>query len=284
MNFWDSVKKFAQPYADEEYDDFEENDDLFAEEKGKPRRRAATATAEPAPAAPVPASAETNFNSKVLSTGSNKPGVVLFRPITFGDAVSAANDLRERKEINVMIPESSIEWRWEDMTDDERYTNLDLDGKTYTLYANNNGNHLHGGKVGFSHRVWSVAEKDCAEPELILHLVSPDGEEGYPGTLKVMVTYTFTDENELLIRYEAVSDKDTLCNLTNHTYFNLNGEAGGKKIEDHTFEMNCDTFTVVDDKCIPTGEQRDVTGTPFDFREAVRVGDRLDMTPNCSPF
>lgn len=103
MNFWDSVKKFAQPYADEEYDDFEENDDLFAEEKGKPRRRAATATAEPTPAAPVPASAETNFNSKVLSTGSNKPGVVLFRPITFGDAVSAANDLRERKAVIVNL-------------------------------------------------------------------------------------------------------------------------------------------------------------------------------------
>ena len=99
MNFWDSVKKFAQPYSAEEYDDFEDSDELFTEEKGNPRRRA-VATAEPAPATPAPPSANTD---RVLSTGSNKPGVVLFRPITFGDAVSAANDLRERKAVIVNL-------------------------------------------------------------------------------------------------------------------------------------------------------------------------------------
>ena len=115
------------------------------------------------------------------------------------------------------------------------------------------------------------------EDSLILKLVSPDGEEGYPGTLKVMVTYTWTDENELIIRYEAVSDKDTLCNLTHHSYFNLEGEGSGTVL-DHTFEINADTFTVGDSELIPTGEQRDVTGTPFDFRNATRLGDVIAQT------
>ena len=158
----------------------------------------------------------------------------------------------------------------------------ELNGVKLTLAKNEKGiTHLHGGKVGFNEKLWDVTPiEGICEDMLILKYTSPDGEEGYPGTLKVMVTYTFTDENELMIRYEAVSDKDTLCNLTNHTYFNLNGEAGGKTIADHVFEMNCDTFTVVDERCIPTGEQRDVAGTPFDFREPARVGDRLAMTPN----
>lgn len=104
MNLWDSVKKFAQPYSDDEYDDFEENEALFAGEKNRSRRTSATATAEAAPtAAPAPANAENTFNSKVLSTGSNKPGVVLLRPITFGDAVSGANDLRDRKAVIVNL-------------------------------------------------------------------------------------------------------------------------------------------------------------------------------------
>lgn len=89
-----------------------------------------------------------------------------------------------------------------------------------------------------------------------------------------MVTYTFTDENELIIRYEAVSDKDTLCSLTNHAYFNLEGEGSGA-VTDHTFEFNCDTFTVVDQYSIPTGESRDVTGTPFDLREPTRLADAM---------
>jgi len=110
-----------------------------------------------------------------------------------------------------------------------------------------------------------------------LKYTSADGEEGYPGKLQVMVTYTWTDENELIIRYEAVSDKDTLCNLTNHAYFNLEGEGSGTVL-DHVFEINADTFTVGDAELIPTGEQRDVTGTPFDFREGVRLGDVIAQT------
>ena len=155
-----------------------------------------------------------------------------------------------------------------------------LNGKKLTLAKNEKGiTHLHGGNVGFNEKLWDATPLEgICQDQLILRYTSPDGEEGYPGTLRVMVTYTFTDENELMLRYEAVSDKDTLCNLTNHSYFNLNGEAGGRTIEDHIFEMNCDTFTVVDKNCIPTGEQRDVTGTPFDLREPTRVGDGLAKT------
>lgn len=145
-----------------------------------------------------------------------------------------------------------------------------------TLAKNENGKtHLHGGDVGFDRKFWDVTPVEgICEDHLILKYVSPDGEEGYPGTLKVLVTYTFTDDNQLMIRYEAVSDKDTLCNLTNHSYFNLAGEGSGPVV-DHVFEFNADTFTVVDADCIPTGEQRDVTGTPFDLREPTRLGDGL---------
>ena len=150
-----------------------------------------------------------------------------------------------------------------------------LDGREYVLAANDGENHLHGGTRGFDKCVWDAAERDG---KLVFSRLSPDGEEGYPGTLKVMVTYTFTDDNELVIHYEAVSDKDTLCNLTNHTYFNLAGEGSGP-IYDHTIEINADTFTVVSDsKCIPTGEMRPVGGTPFDLREAKRIGDGLALT------
>ena len=147
-------------------------------------------------------------------------------------------------------------------------------GEKVVLAKNEKGkNHLHGGNLGFNRKFWDATPVEgICEDSLILKYVSPDGEEGYPGTLKVMVTYTWTDENELIIRYEAVSDKDTLCNLTNHSYFNLEGEGSGTVLN-HTFEINADTFTVGDPDLIPTGEQRDVTGTNFDFRNPVKLAD-----------
>ena len=155
-----------------------------------------------------------------------------------------------------------------------------LNGKELTLAKNEGGvTHLHGGNVGFDRKFWEATPiEGICEDSLILKYTSPDGEEGYPGTLKVMVTYTFTDDNELVIHYEAVSDKDTLCNLTNHTYFNLAGEGSGT-IEDHVIEIDADTFTAVSDKkCIPTGEMRPVGGTPFDLREPKRIGDGMALT------
>ena len=150
-----------------------------------------------------------------------------------------------------------------------------LNGVDYQLAKNENGvTHLHGGEVGFDKKLWDVTPiEGIGQDMLIMKLTSEDGEENYPGKLNVMVTYTFTDDNELMLRYEAMSDKDTLCSLTNHCYFNLAGEASGKTILDHTMEINADTFTVVDEKCIPTGEMRKVDGTPFDLRSAKRIGD-----------
>jgi aldose 1-epimerase len=155
--------------------------------------------------------------------------------------------------------------------------NFTLNGKNYQLAKNEAGkNHLHGGDKGFDRKLWAaIPLEGICEDSLILKLTSVDGDENDPGTLTVMVTYTFTDENVLIIHYKAVSDKDTLANLTNHSYFNLAGEKSGKTILDHTMEINADTFTVVDAECIPTGEMRDVTGTPFDLREAKRIGDGI---------
>lgn len=152
---------------------------------------------------------------------------------------------------------------------------FDLDGKTYQLYQNNGKNHLHGGKTGFSHRIWQVAEKDGAEPSLTLHLLSEDGDEGYPGALDVCVTYTLTADNALSIHYVATTDKTTILNLTNHTYFNLGGYASGT-VKDHLLCMDADAYLPVDEELIPTGEIRAVENTPFDFRTAKTIGQDID--------
>lgn len=154
-----------------------------------------------------------------------------------------------------------------------------LDGVTYQLYLNNNGNSLHGGKVGFSRKIWSVEAIDGVEPKLILSIVSPDGDDNYPGTLTVTVTYTLLKEGALSIRYEAATDKKTILNLTNHAYFNLGGYASGK-IFDHELWMDCDTYVPTDDTLIPTGEIRPVDGTPFDFRTAKTIGRDFDIEGN----
>ncbi len=151
-----------------------------------------------------------------------------------------------------------------------------LDGKQYQLFINNGPNSLHGGKIGFSHRVWTVKAEDGEEPRLILTLHSPDGEENYPGNLDVTVTYTLLSSNALSIRYEAVTDKRTIVNLTNHCYFNLGGYASGK-IFDHVLQMDADRYLPTDEDLIPTGELRSVEGTPFDFREPKTIGRDFDM-------
>lgn len=154
-----------------------------------------------------------------------------------------------------------------------------LDGVPYQLYLNNNGNSLHGGKIGFSRKIWSAEAVDGEEPKLILSIVSPDGDDNYPGTLTVTVTYTLLKEGALSIRYEAVTDKKTILNLTNHAYFNLGGYASGK-IFDHELWMDCDTYVPTDDTLIPTGEIRPVDGTPFDFRTAKTIGRDFDIEGN----
>ena len=154
-----------------------------------------------------------------------------------------------------------------------------LDGKKYEIYQNNNGNSLHGGKVGFSHKVWAAEAIDGEEPRLVMTLVSPDGDENYPGTLTVTVTYTLLKTNALSIRYEATTDKKTILNLTNHAYFNLGGYASGK-IFDHVLKMDCDAYIPTNETLIPTGEIRSVEGTPFDFREGKTIGRDFDIENN----
>lgn len=146
----------------------------------------------------------------------------------------------------------------------------------YQIYKNNNGNSLHGGKVGFSHKIWNAKAEDGEEPCLILTLISPDGDENYPGTLMVTVTYTLLRSNALSIHYEATTDKKTVVNLTNHAYFNLGGFSSGK-IFDHVLQIDADKYIPTDENLIPTGEIRSVIRTPFDFRSPKTIGEDFDL-------
>ncbi|MBQ8431929.1 MAG: galactose mutarotase [Clostridia bacterium] len=152
-----------------------------------------------------------------------------------------------------------------------------LDGLEYSLFCNNGENALHGGKVGYSHRIWNVKPVDGEEPKLILTLTSPDGDEGYPGTVNVQVTYTLLSSNALSIHYEAETDRRTPLNMTNHVYFNLGGYASGK-VFDHVLQIDADAYLPTNTALIPTGEIRPVEGTPFDFREPKTIGRDFDLT------
>ena len=143
-----------------------------------------------------------------------------------------------------------------------------LNGKEYTLAVNDGPNHLHGGKIGYSHRIWRVEEE--ADDHLCLSLFSPDGEEGYPGNLFVQVTYTVEGATRR-IDYRARADADTVVNLTNHAYFNLGGVEGGD-ILTHKITLHADRVTLVDDTLIPNGQRPDVTGTCFDLRRPREIG------------
>lgn len=153
-----------------------------------------------------------------------------------------------------------------------------LDGKTYTLATNDGPNHLHGGNTGFDKRIWQAEPKETSDgPSIVFRYTSPDGEEGYPGTLKAQVTYTLTNENELRIDYVATTDHATPINLTNHTYFNL---GGGGSVLNEELTLNSDHYTPVDDTLIPTGEIAPVAGTPMDFRKAKPIGRDLGQLTN----
>jgi len=152
-----------------------------------------------------------------------------------------------------------------------------LDGETYTLATNDGDNHLHGGKKGFDKVVWEATPKNDEEGAvLVLTYTSEDGEEGYPGKLDVKVTYTLTNDNALDIQYEAVTDKPTVVNLTQHSYFNLSGLLS-KPVLDHEIYLNADTYLPVDGGLIPTGEYRPVAGTPFDFKEPKLIGKEIEV-------
>ena len=149
-----------------------------------------------------------------------------------------------------------------------------LDGVEYELAANNDENHLHGGVKGFDKVVWKLEDlrSDSNEAVVKLSYISEDGEEGYPGNLACSVIYTLTKDNELKFSYEAQTDKTTVINLTNHSYWNL---AGGGDILGHELTLNADKYTVVDAGLIPTGENRSVKGTPMDFTLPMSIGSRI---------
>jgi aldose 1-epimerase len=150
-----------------------------------------------------------------------------------------------------------------------------LEGKEYTLATNNGPNTLHAGHPGFQEVVWDAKKTDSATLELTY--LAKDMEGGFPGNLNVKVTYQLTDDNALKINYEATTDKTTVVNLTNHAFFNLNGESSGT-ILDHLVQIHADNYTPVDATLIPTGKVETVANTPFDFAKPTKIGERINVT------
>lgn len=154
---------------------------------------------------------------------------------------------------------------------------FEINGTTYKVAENEVGknNNLHGGFCGFNKKIWTAKMVDADEPQLVLSTLSPDGEEGFPGNVSVKVTYTLTSENSIKIHYEGKSDADTVLNMTNHSYFNLNGHANGN-IKNHAMTLNCSFYTPNKETCVPYGEVLSVSGTPFDFTSGKKVGEDLE--------
>jgi len=154
-----------------------------------------------------------------------------------------------------------------------------LGGHEYLLAINDEQHHLHGGMHGFDKQVWHAREQALTDASrLVLRYSSVDGEEGYPGTLDVAVTYTWTDNNELQIDYAASTDAPTILNLTNHSYFNLAGVGQKKDILHHRIQLNASRYLPVDVTLIPTGEYAEVIGTCMDFREQIGIEEKMDVT------
>lgn len=151
-----------------------------------------------------------------------------------------------------------------------------LDGHSYQLNINNGENHLHGGTLGYNKRVWNAEPAQTDTTQAVkLALIDKDGEQGYPGTVNIMVTYILNDKNELVIEYRGRTDKTTILNPTHHSYFNLTGDFS-KNILEHQMMLNADFFTPVNEGLITTGELKKVEGTPFDFRTLTAIGKNIN--------
>jgi len=189
------------------------------------------------------------------------------------DIVNGFNSLEEYLEDHPYF--GAIIGRYGNRICNGRFT---LDGKEYKVPINNGAHSLHGGSTGFDRKIWkgSILEN---QQGVSLNYISQDMEEGYPGNLTVTVEYSLTDKNELVIDYNASTDKPTVVNLTNHSYFNLKGEANGD-ILDHELNLFADRITAVDNTCIPTGKLMDVRNTPFDFLTCHKIGERIDDHSN----
>ena len=233
-----------------------------------------------------------NFSTKIdnktvgLYTISNKNGLKAAITNYGGKLVSLLVPDSSGKMVDVVLGYNSIKDDFEYTKNGAffgaligRYGNriakgkFSLEGKQYQLPINNAPNSLHGGPKGFFAVVWDVVNTTPNSVEL--HYLAKDGEEGYPGNLNVNVTYTLTDENALDIKYKATTDKATVLNLTNHTFFNLNGENSGS-ILDHSLQLNAANYTPVDSTLIPTGKIEKVAGTPLDFTKPFKIGARIN--------
>ena len=209
-------------------------------------------------------------------------GVLSCEIITFGAALRALSvPDREGRPVDVVLGYDSLE-EYENRDGYlgavvGRYANriaggrFSLNGREYTLAVNNGPNHLHGGIVGYSYRVWTVEELTGCKA--VLTLESPDGEEGYPGALSLRVTYLL-EGSALTLRYEALAHGDTVCNLTNHSYFNLSGQGTGPAL-DQLLTLNASCYTPADETSIPLGTLEEVAGTPMDFRSPTPIGQRI---------
>lgn len=219
-------------------------------------------------------------------TLQNSNGITVKIAELGGIVLSLAVPDRDGKTCDVLLGYDTLE---EYLVDDcyfnclvGRYANriahahFSMNGTEYTLACNDGPNHLHGGVRGLNRKIWlPIEQADDAEQMLRLTCTSPDGEEGYPGNIKVVVTYTLTEENEFIIDYEAVTDADTVLCLTWHGYFNL---AGRGTICDHELQLRAETYTPVDVNYIPTGEIHAVAGSCLDFRERRMIGEALETT------
>lgn len=204
----------------------------------------------------------TNYGAKIVS---------LYAPNDKGewaDVVLGFSTFEEWKTKETYF--NAIIGRYANRIKDGRFS---LDGVDYHLATNNGTNHLHGGIVGFNEKVWDVVGQ--TPYSVSLHYTSPDGEEGYPGTLDAYVTYCLTRDNALSITYEAKTDKPTIVGFTNHAYFNLKGEGNGT-IRDHILQVFADNYTPFDETACPTGETLPVDGTEMDFCQPTLIGDRID--------
>ena len=171
--------------------------------------------------------------------------------------------------------------RYANRIDKAKFT---LEGKTYSLFVNNGPNSLHGGKKGFDKQIWKAEPLTTGDGASVkFSYVSPDGEEGYPGTLSVSCTYTLGNDNSLKYEFQATTDKTTVLNLANHSYFNLAGEGNGD-VRDQILTINADRYCVLDKTQIPTGEIRAVRGTPLDFTTPAAIGSRIDQLENGYDF
>ncbi len=205
----------------------------------------------------------TNFGARVVSI------VVPDKKGEMRDVALGFSNLKDYEEDDAYL--GSICGRYANRICKGKFT---LNGKEYSLAINNGPNALHGGVVGYALRTWK-AEPVSDENKLVLTIDSPDGEEGYPGNLTLQVVYKWSEDNELTIQYEAVSDADTILNVTNHTYFNLNGHASGTVL-DHSLRVDADQATAIDNTLIPTGEIVSVKGTALDFTEFKTIGKDID--------